>query len=29
MQAAFWSVTLLVVGGAVFLRHEREYTMHL
>ena len=28
-QAAFWSITLLVIGTAVFLRHEREYTMHL
>lgn len=29
IQAAAWAVALLVIGGRVFLRHEREFTMHL
>jgi ABC-type polysaccharide/polyol phosphate export permease len=29
LQTAFWAIALLVIGGRVFLRHEREFTMHL
>lgn len=28
-QTAVWAAALLVIGGRVFLRHEREFTMHL
>jgi teichoic acid transport system permease protein len=29
VQTAFWSITLLVIGTQVFLRHEREFAIHL
>lgn len=29
LQTALWALALLVIGGRVFLRHEREFTMHL
>ncbi len=29
IQAAAWSIFLLVVGTRVFLRHEREFAIHL
>jgi teichoic acid transport system permease protein len=29
IQTALWAIALLVVGGGVFLRHEREFSMHL
>lgn len=28
-QTTFWAFVLLIVGAWVFLRHEREFTMHL
>jgi ABC-type polysaccharide/polyol phosphate export permease len=28
-QAALWSVALLVIGTRIFLRREREFTIHL
>ena len=29
LQTAAWAVALLVIGGQLFLRHEREFAMHL
>jgi teichoic acid transport system permease protein len=29
LQSAVWAVVLVVVGGNVFLRHEREFALHL
>lgn len=29
IQAALWAVALLLIGGRLFLRHEREFTVHL
>jgi ABC-type polysaccharide/polyol phosphate export permease len=29
LQAIVWAAILLVVGGRVFLRHEREFAIHL
>jgi len=29
IQTAAWAFALLAIGGRVFLRHEREFTMHL
>ena len=29
LETAFWSITLLVLGIQVFLRHERKFAMHL
>jgi ABC-type polysaccharide/polyol phosphate export permease len=29
IETALWSIFLLVVGTRVFLRHEREFAMHL
>jgi ABC-type polysaccharide/polyol phosphate export permease len=29
IQAAVWAVVLIVVGGNLFLRHEREFALHL
>jgi teichoic acid transport system permease protein len=28
-QAAVWAFALLIIGGQLFLRHEREFAMHL
>jgi teichoic acid transport system permease protein len=28
-QSAVWAVVLLIVGGNLFLRHEREFALHL
>ena len=28
-MSALWAGALLVVGGRVFLRHEREFALHL
>jgi teichoic acid transport system permease protein len=28
-QTALWAAALLVIGGSLFLRHEREFTIHL
>jgi len=29
LQSAIWAVALLVIGGRVFLRHEREFALYL
>ena len=29
IQTALWAIALLAIGGRVFLRHEREFTIHL
>lgn len=29
IQAALWAIALLVIGGRVFVRHEREFALHL
>jgi teichoic acid transport system permease protein len=29
VQAAAWAIALLVIGGRAFLRHERQFAMHL
>jgi teichoic acid transport system permease protein len=29
LETAFWAIFLLIVGTRVFLRHEREFAMHL
>ena len=29
LLTAFWAFALLFIGGQVFLRHEREFAMHL
>ena len=29
IQTALWAIALFVVGGQLFLRHEREFAMHL
>jgi teichoic acid transport system permease protein len=29
VQTALWAAALLIIGGRVFLRREREFTMHL
>lgn len=29
IQTALWAIALLVIGGRVFLRHERQFAMHL
>jgi teichoic acid transport system permease protein len=29
LQTAVWSIALFVIGGQVFLRHEREFAIHL
>jgi len=29
VQTAFWAFALLIIGGQVFLRHERQFTMRL
>ncbi len=28
-QAALWAMALLVIGGRLFLKREREFTIHL
>jgi teichoic acid transport system permease protein len=28
-MSVFWAVTLLIVGGRLFLRHERQFALHL
>jgi hypothetical protein len=28
-QVAVWAFALLMIGGQLFLRHEREFAMHL
>ena len=29
VQAALWAAALLVIGGRTFLRHERQFALHL
>ena len=29
VQTALWAIALLVIGGNLFLRHEREFALHL
>ena len=29
VQAALWSLVLIVLGGRTFLRHERQFALHL
>ena len=29
LQTALWAVVLLVIGGRAFLRHERQFALHL
>jgi teichoic acid transport system permease protein len=29
IESALWAIALLVIGGQLFLRHEREFAMHL
>jgi ABC-2 type transport system permease protein len=29
LQALGWAIALLVIGGNLFLRHEREFALHL
>jgi hypothetical protein len=29
LETAAWAIFMLIVGTRVFLRHEREFAMHL
>lgn len=29
LQTALWAIALLVIGGQIFLRHERQFALHL